>query len=243
MPPLLREGFMLRIFAFLSTALLSPLPALAQAAPPPEPVEAAPSYPRPSLAPPPGPSFGDPGQVFIGSGADLHFATSWWSDDHSGDTSWRLRPSLDVFVIKNFSIGGALSLGHSSTKAQTTVTLPSANGGAFDVSTRTATWLLQLVPRAGYNVALADWISLYARLGVVLGAESVEFNGENDFSSYLGLLLDAPLMLHVAPHFEIGFGPNVYFDLLRNHSRPQNVVGPDGKKASIGMDLLVGGWF
>jgi hypothetical protein len=235
---------MLRFFAYLSFALLSPLAAIAQAVPSPEPVEKAPAYPRSSLAPP-RPSLGDPGQVFIGSGADLHFATSWWSDDHSGGTSWRLRPSLDVFVIKNFSIGGALSLGHSATKSAATVTVTSANSGfPLELSSSTASWLLQLVPRAGYNLALADWVSLYARLGVVLGFEMLEYSGDaHRFSRYLGVLLDAPLMVHVAPHFEIGFGPNLYVDLLRDHSKEPDIIAPEGKVVSFGMDLLVGGWF
>lgn len=236
---------MLRIFAYLSIAWLLPLVAMAQAAPPLEPAEVAPVYPRPSLEAP-RPHLGDRGQVLITTDADLHFASSWWSDDHSGQTSWWIRPALEVFVLKNFSVGGALTLGHTTMKSQTTLSIASVNGQSANVPlmSKTSSSTLQLVPHAGYNLALADWVSLYARLGVVLGFELADLGGsEHNSARYLGLSLSAPLMFHVAPHFEIGFGPNFYVDLLRSHSQTPNVVAPGGKVASIGMDMLVGGWF
>lgn len=226
-------------------ALLSPRVAMAQAAPPPQPVEAAPVYPRPSLEPP-RPKLGDRGQFLITTDTDLHFATSWWSDDHSGETTWRLQPALDVFVLRNFSIGGALTFGHTTVKSQSTLRFTAGNDqvASVNLKSKTSSFTLQAIPRAGYNLALADWVSLYARLGVVLGIEMVDYGGsEHNNARYLGLSLSGPLMFHVAPHFEIGFGPNLYLDLLRSHSKTARVIAPDGKLASVGMDMLVGGWF
>jgi hypothetical protein len=103
---------------------------------------------------------------------------------------------------------------------------------------------LQLVPRVGYNLALADSISLYGRLGVVLGFDMTDLGGSEHHSArYLGLSLSAPLMFHVASHFEIGFGPGFYVDLLRDHSKTPAVVAPGGKAASFDVDMLMGGWF
>jgi hypothetical protein len=52
--------------------------------------------------------------------------------------------------------------------------------------------------------------------------------------------INAPSLFHLAPHFFLGFGPNLTADL---HNSTPTLFGSSNRRTNVGASSLVGGWF
>jgi hypothetical protein len=129
-----------------------------------------------------------------------------------------LRPALDVFVLRNLSVGGSV-----------TVVVSTGPNGATGFA-------LQL--RSGYNIRLGEALSLWPRLGVAYSNTGFSSNGTSMSISSIPLSFIAPVLWHPTAHFFIGAGPVFETELARS----QNGMSVD-KTTQFGIRSLLGGTF
>jgi hypothetical protein len=160
--------------------------------------------------------FGNQGQLAISADIIEGFETTIdnqsFSNGGGSQTEVRLAPAADYFVIDRLSLGGQVVFGVFSPQRGPSQT-------EFSVA-----------PRIGYNAPINDFLSFwpdgFIRFTTVSGNP-----GENAFS--IGAF--APLMLHPAVHFFLGFGPFISTELSHD---------PGGNKLTeFGITSMVGGWF
>jgi len=205
--------------------------------PPPPPDPAAPpvsDYP-PSLPAPPV-LFGTRG-TFALTGA-FTVGTSYLGTQASGGGSEfnvRLIPSLDYFVAENLSLGGALlfayedhSFGSSVSVTSTTLGVELGVGYNVPFSQLFSWW-----PSVHFGFATAHTTSEQL---VLLNNAGVPIDGELDeqwivASAYL------PFLIHPAPHFFVGIGPDAFIDIFHEVDRQ------DEKQFRFALSSVVGGWF
>jgi hypothetical protein len=53
--------------------------------------------------------------------------------------------------------------------------------------------------------------------------------------------LRVPLLVHVAPHLFVGFGPTLEYDFQRNVT-DGDLPARDNPRTTVGLALTVGGW-
>ena len=104
--------------------------------------------------------------------------------------------------------------------------------------------------RFGFNVPLIEWLSWYPRLTLSLGSDHAEtktiatVNGiptapSSQSSVGPGLNLYAPLLVHPAAHFVVGFGPRLRHDFAVTRGGPN-----DGSQSTLfGGEFAVGGYW
>jgi hypothetical protein len=157
--------------------------------------------------------FGDQGELAISAdiieGFETTLENTSVSNGGGSDTTLRLAPAADYFVIDRLSLGGQVVLGVDSPPRGPSVT-------EFSVA-----------PRIGYNAPISDLVSFwpdgYIRFTTVSGNP-----GANIFA--IGAF--APLLLHPAQHFFIGLGPNVSTEL--SHDPGGNRVTQFGLTSMVG---------
>jgi hypothetical protein len=170
----------------------------------------------PAAATPP-PTFGDRGEVVIGSDAFAGGFSQFYQGNQNDAVE--IEPSIDYFVTRHLSLGGALTFAYSSF---------SGAGSSAHLFT------YGLAPRIGYDIALSNYFSLWPKASIFL-------TEQNDTSQNYGAAatttrqsdvaveLFVPVLFHPAPHVFFGFGP--YAEL----------GSPSG--AIFGGKLTLGGWF
>lgn len=170
------------------------------------------------------PRFGARGQwVFTGEAG----GGVWWTSNKGSDASTtvvRFAPGVDYFLARHFSAGlsGSTYYRHQGRGAA-----PAADTTAFGVA-----------PRLGGNLPLASWLSLYARGSVSFAHETTEGASGARGATVVAVELYAPLLVHVATHAFVGFGPYLSHGLSRSVDR-----SPGNNTATrVGAALLVGGW-
>jgi hypothetical protein len=193
---------------------------------PAEPVEAEPA---PRL-----PRFGDAGVVVLSSELEAYgHQTAWSGPDSLAYTEYGFEAGVDYFVADHVSVGAALWWMQSS---------------AQGVDLRTAAAYTNHESRAGGVVRggvewpLGPHLSLYPRLTLGLAGEDYDIesagkaNKGHDDDIYASAYV--PLLVHVARHVFVGFGPSGLADLSRTFT-PSNT---SNKATSVGAGLTVGGW-
>ena len=195
-------------------------------------------------APRPVQTFGGPGTLAISS--DMNLALQGCSGCASpvtlgygplGNTAnssgwlFTLAPAADYFVIQGLSIGAQIAYTHVHTNLST--------GTGSSSSTTADTDLFGIGARVGYNIPIMDLLSWWPKVGIVFTNVSTTGNlSGNTFD----LQLYAPLLLHLAPHFFAGLGPNLQTDLSASASA-SGVSAPSVPKAtSYGLLFTIGGW-
>ncbi|MGC4087219.1 MAG: hypothetical protein QM756_04805 [Polyangiaceae bacterium] len=187
------------------------------------------------------PKFGDPGQVVLSGAFDLNLGRVAYNNT-SANSSWiNIGPSFDYFVSPNVSIGGWVTISYGSSQgflASESIENSSLGYGAG--------------ARVGYNYPMGPLFSWWTRGGLswwrrkfsnkgpegaVTSANgtSVAF-GDYD-ESVVTMSVTAPILLHPASHFFIGFGPELYLDLKHT------IADFDNRRTYWGASSLVGGWF
>jgi hypothetical protein len=153
-------------------------------------------------------NFGAAGQLVFSSGFSGEIGyTSGPRDYFLVD----LQPAADYFLKDNFSLGGSILFRTEFQSGDNPL-------------------LVGLGVRAGYNIPLSGSVSVWPRLGLAV----VHSNGEGILGgedTYLEVSVDAPFLVHVAPHFFIGGGPELVTQLR------------DPTVASLGARAILGGHF
>jgi hypothetical protein len=194
--------------------------------PPPQPMESA---PMPVL-------FGAPGQLVISDDLLISVINTKWAppDSTVGGTStsstvFQLRPAIDIFVARNFSIGGQVIIAVYADDA--------ASSGTGSDSTYTQFGLL---PRIGYNFALGSKASIWPRLALGYVGTSFDPGGGAASTSGYTFTLKAfvPFLFHPVPHFFIGGGPIFSTDLVSRYGDADSTT-----VSEFGVQSTVGGYF
>ena len=163
--------------------------------------------------------FGQSGQIAISS----DFWTSVSFTSHSGGgttTEILLAPALDYFAAENVSVGGQ-------------VLFAWAKSGDWH------TEAFGIAPRVGYDVPLAERLSLWPRLAVVY---QMQWEPNDRTDKKLSISAYAPFLVHPAQHFFIGIGPSLSVDLWSRYSA-NGISGDRSKDTTISLVTTLGGWF
>jgi hypothetical protein len=187
----------------------------------------------------PPPTFGDSKQWVVTGAFNVSVDRWFYSETEDESFAALVAPSLDYFVVQNFSVGANLVFAYTNTE--------SSLGIPFD---RTST-LYGAGLRAGYNVRFSRLVSLWLRPGVGIwrrhvdqsgiiydgsGTNLVSFDEEFDQTAvWVDLYL--PFLFHPSEHFFLGIGPEVIEDL----SNDRDSAG--GRRHFRGITSMVGGWF
>jgi len=197
------------------------------------------AQPAPPASAPTAPSaaaeMGQPGHFAIDGAFTLAFEHDSASPPQGSSettTTITIAPSADYFVAPNVSIGASLELLRAST--------PSGDPQAPGDVTVTG---LGAGPRVGYLLALGGQLGLWPRLSVLYVHASLSSPGSSDVtSSIFSLAATAPIVFYPTPHFFVGIGPALRYDLSSKQS--SNNMDVDGNKHTvIALQSTVGGWF
>jgi hypothetical protein len=143
-----------------------------------------------------------------------------FSSDFSGEIGYTsgpgdfflvdLQPAADYFLKDNFSLGGQLLFRTQFQSGDNPL-------------------LVGLGVRAGYNIPMTGSVSVWPKLGLaVVHTDEGRIFGDD---TYLEVSLNAPFLVHVAPHFFIGGGPGLITRL------------GDNTVATLNVSAVVGGYF
>jgi hypothetical protein len=178
------------------------------------------------------PHFGDANCVVLSGETNLSIRSVSYSDVPSSVSSWALGPGVDWFVTDRFSLGLGFSFSHSQVVGLEGPRLVEQKNSGFGAQFR-----------IGFDVSITDWLSWYPRIS--LAADTGSFSvtdgtNTNAASTIEGTTVGAslPLLVQVADHFFVGFGPSATHDLSRAYGRR----GQQNRNTTIGANTLVGGW-
>jgi hypothetical protein len=170
--------------------------------------------------------FGAVGQIVVSGDLEASFSHVSFSMGDASQTSFALIPAADFFAAPNISIGGALALTHSS----------------FDTgvpgSSSADTTGIGILVRGGYNARLGSQVSIWPRLAIGYSHTSSDTGGASASGYTVPLRIDAPILIHLAPHFFVGIGPLFQTELV-SKTEGQS----DAKVTVFGITTIVGGYF
>jgi hypothetical protein len=205
--------------------------------PPPPP---APGY----GAPRPVQQFGGPGTLAISS--DMNLALQGCSgcasptnigygagNNAANSSGWvlTLAPAADYFVIQGLSLGAQIVYAHTH--------MSSSSGVAGSSSTSTDGDLFGIGARVGYNIPITDLISFWPKAGLLF--DTVSSTGSFSANAF-DVFVYAPFLLHLAPHFFAGLGPQIQTDITSSQSEAGHSNPSPPKQTSYGILFTIGGW-
>jgi hypothetical protein len=161
--------------------------------------------------------FGIKGQKAVSSDAGLSISNTSIDDVDGSTTTLVLRPAVDWFFANDVSLGGFVGVEYNS-----------APGGDSTV--------ISIGPRVGYNLPLAERLSLWPKAGLAFASTSVSDDAQGaaddeETNTSVQLNLFVPLMFHPVQHFFLGLGPALDQDL-----------SGESKATTIAARLTLGGW-
>ncbi len=166
---------------------------------------------------------GRAGQLAIRGDFDLRLNVTYVKSprgDTDSSTSFQLGPAADFFPIEHVSVGAAL------TYARLTADLHS----------------FRVAPRVGYQIPLGELLSLWPTVGVFWQQRTVD--PKLDLRERkLGIVFDAPVLVHVVPHFFLGLGPRVSVDVASGYVYFGDRTEDAPKKTELGFVSTIGGYF
>lgn len=192
--------------------------------------------PRPALADDDGPArtFGDKQRFALGFDEGVTF--------NSTDLLTNGELQASYFVIPHLSIGAALG-------AQWLSDSPTSNTNGSSGPL----FVLHVGPRVGYDLAIADKVSIWPQIGVdyriysetttqviVNGSISPSSQNVTSTSSAFGLTAMVPFLLHPAHGFFVGAGPVFYTEFSNSQSTSGQSVNLN-KITSLGLVFTIGG--
>jgi len=184
--------------------------------------------------------FGARGEIVVSGLLSGSLGHLGYSATGASSTSALVEPALDYFLVPNVSLGASVFAQY--------------NHSTSGISTRSTSWGYGAYGRLGGNVALGETFSWrpVGSLGLWTEKTTLTAPGPGYSSSLDGLQvpangtytptvvvigLFAPLLVHLASHFFVGLGPDVYTDLSHD------VGGLSNKRTFVGLSSIVGGWF
>jgi hypothetical protein len=177
-------------------------------------------------------SFGKAGQFVLTTATDASLGYSSYSHSKGSQTDVTIAPSVDYFFTNNVSMGIDLPISNSS-------------GTGLDpagATTRFSSSSFGIAARLGANLPLLAELSIWLTGDIGHGTVHSSIssaNGTNEHSRTRSWIdVSAPLLVHPASHFFVGFGPFVFHELS---NQDQNNI--DNKGTQLGARLVLGGWF
>jgi hypothetical protein len=195
-------------------------------------------------APRPVQQFGGPGTLAISSDMNLAFQgcsgcasptnIAYGAGNNATNSSgwvFTLAPAADYFVIQGLSLGAQIVYAHAHTSAP--------GGAGTSTSTSTDSDLFGIAARVGYNIPITDLISFWPKAGLLF--DTVSSTGSYSANAF-DVFVYAPFLLHLAPHFFAGLGPQIQTDLTASQSVAGKSVTDPPKQTSYGILFTIGGW-
>jgi hypothetical protein len=191
--------------------------------------------------PPATPRFGERGQIVLSADLDLRVGAVWSDgDDPRSSVHFAVSPSFDAFVADDLTLGAFASYGATTSRAF------GPEGSLNDYATTSGA----LGGRIGFNAPLGRWLSWWPRISlawsesnsvatVVTPAAQATGGGYDYTQSGFYVFVQAPLLVHPAPHWFLGVGPTFYRDL----SRSLKDSPATNNRTTIGFAYAVGGYF
>jgi len=228
-----------------STTLGAPAPPETPApllAPPPRP-EPAPPAPEPAVTKDlaPDPRFGDPGQIALNGALSASVGHLGYDSADASSTSVSVEPAFDYFSAQNFSEGVTAFFRYNDGRS-----------GDREVSSTT----VGATGRIGHNFWLGRVVSLWPKLSLgvwhtwysyavpafgataTINGVTVEVGPSTHLDENVWFAeIQAPVLFHLAPHFYVGFGPDVFVDLIHSVESAKNL------RRFVGAFSTLGGWF
>ncbi|MGA7119384.1 MAG: hypothetical protein WBY94_04760, partial [Polyangiaceae bacterium] len=186
--------------------------------------------------------FGQKGEWVLGNELAAAVSSTSYAGTGSSTTGVSLSGGFDYFVTDGLSIGGGLW-----TSSGTTTGIDAVSGSQVAASVHGA----GLFARLGLNVPMNSWISWYPRFAMAYGVgndqETSGIYQNSPSATVVSITCFAPLLVHPAQHFFVGFGPSISHDLSRavSYVYYTNVNGGiqiQNQATTIGVGLVVGGW-
>jgi hypothetical protein len=166
--------------------------------------------------------FGALGQIAVS--ADLQLDVVHRSQGNGSRTTVVIRPALDYFLMPNVSVGGFVGFSSGS-----------ASFGPLAGNTDLTEF--SLGARAGYNLRIADTLSLWGQARLVYSHDTfTPPAGPGTGGSIFSVSLYAPLLFHPAPHFFVGAGPVLSQEIVDS-------VASQSTATDFGLLSIVGGYF
>jgi len=182
--------------------------------------------------------FGSAHDFVISNAIVLAGSSTSYAGSKSTDKGLTLTPGSDFFVVDHFSVG---------------VTLTGTYSGDTGIDSTTGNEVVfshhaySIAPRIGVDRPIGTHASFWPTLSVGIGEGSyVEDEGPNsdDYrDTFIWIALYAPVLVHVASHFFLGFGPSVSQDLSHSETFSNSSASPQNRLTSVSADLVVGGAF
>jgi hypothetical protein len=187
-------------------------------------------------------AFGAQGQwVIVGSSTTVNVSSEKFSANSASLLDANAAVGVDRFVVRQLSLGIQLEGAYSNTKDYGVTSLY-----------KTTSMHLAAGVRVGFNVPFGGWWSWYPRLTVGIDSNHSEGQTVSVFApgasaappftaSRVGpfIALYAPVLLHPAEHFFVGFGPRLEYVFAEIHGGPYDSSLP----TSLGAEFTVGGWW
>jgi hypothetical protein len=114
------------------------------------------------------------------------------------EPQFALAPSVDVFIIKNLSIGATLGFSFNQLDI-------GFGGGKSNVTT------IFFMPRVGYNIPIINRFSFWPQVGIGIGIAATGGNGANTTEAMVPLDVFVPFCFHPIENFFMGVGPAIRF--------------------------------
>lgn len=218
----------------------------------------------PSTSPAPEPRFGDRWQLSPSIDIETLLSPFARTFPNTPMTSLTVRPSADLFVLSNLSVGvealydvrDSQTFSYSNKQFWTTSDVTTTSRLPF-IDTRRTTIGAGL--RVGSHFAIGRVFSFWPRLGAGVWRARVQFgqltfatldpNAPSNFhfdetSFYAHLAV--PVLVHIAPHLYVAIGLDVWTD--SSHHAPYQfsygMIGQDGTSATtVHASSTIGGWF
>lgn len=199
---------------------------------------------EPSQLAAPAPPFGAPGEVAISGTSGAGASYTSFSGSQASSLSLAFGPAVDVFVMRNLSLGLSGDISYSEIHGY----------GADSSLVKTTTTTFSAAVRAGVDLPITGSLAFWPRLLVglewmqqreqAINGSTISIPGSplgNPMTTRSGpwAELVLPLTLHVAPHVFAGFGPSAFHEF----SKPQGGPNVGGERTTVGAFLDVGGWF
>ncbi|HVY32468.1 MAG TPA: hypothetical protein VHB79_38285 [Polyangiaceae bacterium] len=188
--------------------------------------------------------FGDQGGLVFSDLLSASLGVGGYTKSEASSASFGIDPAFDYFVARDVIIGGSAFVHYSSSTSGLGV---KSYGPSVGISFH-----------LGRNVPISDLFSVrpVLSLGAWQSSITLESPGPNFAASAGGTVvpgtsnvkesvvvvgLYSPVLLHLAEHFFVGFGPDAYFDPY--HSTTSEAGTSEHLRYHVGASSIVGGWF
>jgi hypothetical protein len=183
------------------------------------------------------PVFGQKGEWVLTNELAASVSSTRYAGIGSSATGTNVYGGFDYFVTKGIAIGGGLWTSYQKTTGTdapsgSQVASSAVSGGLF--------------ARSGLNVPIASWISWYPRFTMATGVrndtETLAQSQNSPTEIIVSVACFAPLLVHPAQHFFVGFGPSISHDLSHAVVYPDYPTQTQNRSTTAGVGLVVGGW-